>query len=206
MNTLNKYCPRSGKPVREDSLTEYRGFTVGFCNQGCRDDFASNTEDRPDDRQYFDTLIKERDLEPSPEQAKSDDRSAVVQLLKSCDLPFEDLTDDHLKHFFLMKKDSKMVGTIGLEIYKEYGLLRSLAVREEYRSYGFGKKLVHKIESYAREQGIGTMYLLTTTADGFFGRRGYTAISRDAVPGSIRESEEFAALCPSSAAVMKKML
>lgn len=60
--SLNKYCPRSGKPVSSDSLTEYRGVTVGFCNPGCRDDFAANTEDHPDDRRYFDVLIKEHEI------------------------------------------------------------------------------------------------------------------------------------------------
>ncbi len=62
MQAINKYCPRSGKPVAGDSITTYRGLAVGFCNAGCRDDFASHIDDRPDDRQYFDTLIKENDL------------------------------------------------------------------------------------------------------------------------------------------------
>jgi hypothetical protein len=29
---INRYCPHSGKPVAGDSLTTYRGLTVGFCN------------------------------------------------------------------------------------------------------------------------------------------------------------------------------
>ena len=62
MKAINQYCPRSGKPVEDDSLTDYKGLTVGFCNPGCRDDFAGNVEERPDDRRYFDTLIKENDL------------------------------------------------------------------------------------------------------------------------------------------------
>ena len=56
---INKYCPRSGKPVSSDSLTEYAGSTVGFCNPDCRDDFQDNTNDRPSDRAYFDAVIKE---------------------------------------------------------------------------------------------------------------------------------------------------
>lgn len=63
MKVLNKYCPRSGKPVMKDSLTEYRNQIVGFCNPGCRDDFASHQENRPEDRRYFDTLIKEKELD-----------------------------------------------------------------------------------------------------------------------------------------------
>lgn len=58
-DAINQYCPRSGKPVSSDSLTEYRGFFVAFCNPGCRDDFQANVNERPKDRVYFDTLIKE---------------------------------------------------------------------------------------------------------------------------------------------------
>ena len=60
---INKYCPRSGEPVVDDSLTEYRGHTVGFCNPGCRDDFASDGSRSEKDRQYFDVVIKENGLD-----------------------------------------------------------------------------------------------------------------------------------------------
>lgn len=59
---INKFCPRSGKPVADDSLTDYRGFTVGFCNPGCRDDFAKDPANSPNDRSYFDVIIKEHEL------------------------------------------------------------------------------------------------------------------------------------------------
>ena len=36
---INETCPWSGKPVQADSLTEYEGHVVGFCNPGCRDKF-----------------------------------------------------------------------------------------------------------------------------------------------------------------------
>ncbi|MDA0266098.1 MAG: YHS domain-containing protein [Cyanobacteria bacterium] len=59
---INKFCPRSGQPIQADSLTEYKGYAVGFCNPGCRNDFAAHPEDCPSDRAYFDTLIKEQEL------------------------------------------------------------------------------------------------------------------------------------------------
>ncbi len=59
---INRYCPHSGKPIAADSLTTYRGFTVGFCNPGCRDDFAGAPEKFPEDIGYFNALIKEHDL------------------------------------------------------------------------------------------------------------------------------------------------
>ncbi len=59
---INKFCPRSGKYVREDSLTTYRGNTVGFCNPQCCQEFSANPDAYPSDRAYFDTLLKEYEL------------------------------------------------------------------------------------------------------------------------------------------------
>ena len=59
---INSYCPRSGKPVVQDSLTEYRGHIVGFCNPGCRDDFANDISKSRSDTRYFDVIIKENNL------------------------------------------------------------------------------------------------------------------------------------------------
>jgi hypothetical protein len=38
-DAVNTTCPWSGDPISPDSLTLYRGQTVGFCNPGCRDKF-----------------------------------------------------------------------------------------------------------------------------------------------------------------------
>ncbi len=62
MEIVNRFCPRSGKPIEQDSLADYEGFTVGFCNTECRDDFAQHINERPGDKIYFDILIKERGL------------------------------------------------------------------------------------------------------------------------------------------------
>jgi hypothetical protein len=61
-DAINRYCPRSGKPVVATSLTRYRGLVVGFCNTHCRDDFAAHTKQRPLDTRYFDALISEHQL------------------------------------------------------------------------------------------------------------------------------------------------
>jgi hypothetical protein len=63
-SSINKFCPHAGKPVASNSLTRYHGLVVGFCNRGCRDDFAENMEKEAlaPVRCYFDTLIKEHAL------------------------------------------------------------------------------------------------------------------------------------------------
>lgn len=61
-DAINRYCPRSGKPIVANSLTRYRGLVVGFCNTRCRDDFAAHIKQRPLDTRYFDALISEHQL------------------------------------------------------------------------------------------------------------------------------------------------
>jgi len=64
---INKFCPRSGERVSNDSLTTYKGVTVGFCNPGCRDDFAKDISANPNDTNYFDVVIKEKELSEGAE-------------------------------------------------------------------------------------------------------------------------------------------
>ena len=93
MIAINQYCPHSGKPIAADSLTQHRGFTVGFCNPGCRDDFAAQPENFPGDLGYFDALIKEHGLTtPSPAApplAALDPRATLIliDIQKSFDDP-----------------------------------------------------------------------------------------------------------------------
>lgn len=68
---VNPTCPFSGQPVESDSLTLYRGHTVGFCNPDCRDKFAANPDEYPDAKKLFDAKIAEYDTE---EIEREDDR------------------------------------------------------------------------------------------------------------------------------------
>ena len=49
-------------------------------------------------------------------------------------------------------------------------------------------------------------YLLTTTAEDFFARRGYVRIARDEAPETIRAAREFADIYPAGSAIMRKVL
>ena len=50
------------------------------------------------------------------------------------------------------------------------------------------------------------IYLLTISGAAFFERLGYAACDRADVPPAVRASQQFAVLCPASAAVMVKRL
>ena len=133
-------------------------------------------------------------------------REGVVRLLDSSGLPSQDVTDAMLEHFFYAGSTSNPHGVIGLELYGRTALLRSLVVIPERRQGGLATDLVRHAERYAYSHGVTSIYLLTTTAEDFFKRRGYVAAARAAAPAEIRSTREFADLCPASSTFLVKAL
>jgi amino-acid N-acetyltransferase len=133
-------------------------------------------------------------------------RSTAMALLLPQELPVSDITDGHLESFFFTGSDGSPTGLVGVEIYGADALLRSLVVAETARTRGIGSSLVQHAEDYAANRGVGAMYLLTTTAERFFARRGYRRVDRARAPPAIRSTPEFAGLCPASSAFMIKEL
>jgi amino-acid N-acetyltransferase len=133
-------------------------------------------------------------------------RSTVMALLLAQRLPVSDITDEHLEHFFFAGSDTSPTGLVGVEVYGAEALLRSLVVTEAARTQGIGSALVQHAEDYAAIQGVGAMFLLTTTAETFFARHGYRRVDRTQAPLAIQSTPEFAALCPASSAFMIKEL
>ncbi len=141
-----------------------------------------------------------------PEFACSSDESQVKQLLAECQLPFEDITPSHLEHFLVARQETRYTGVIGLELLGTFALLRSLAVSEPFRGQGIASQLTKQAEDYARTREIESLYLLTTTAESFFAKRGYQTMDRDRVPSAVQETTEFHSICPATAVCMFKAL
>lgn len=138
--------------------------------------------------------------------ATSEDLPAILTLLEDAGLPYQDITAAHLGDFLVAIGGRSVLGIVGLERYGENALLRSLVVRPESRFTGLGKQLADAIEEHARRTGVGTLYLLTTTAAEFFSRRGYEVIERRAAPPELQKTTEFSSLCPSQAVCLRRSL
>jgi amino-acid N-acetyltransferase len=130
--------------------------------------------------------------------------SAAIELLKKNNLPTEDINPG--TQLFVVEEGDNVIATVAVEYDYNDALLRSLSVSEEKRSSGIGAELVDFIEDYVRMQGVRTIYILTTTAAGFFSRRGYTLIDRSNVPPFIKDTKEYSVICASSSTLMKKKL
>ena len=133
------------------------------------------------------------------------DENEIVKRVSHAKLPAQDLTLEKLKHFLVAKaKDGSVMGAIGVELYQDVGLLRSLVVHPSYRGKGLGKRLTREVESFAQQRGVKTLFLLTTTATEFFPKLGYQVIQRNRAPVSIAKTEEFKNICPVSAVCLFK--
>ena len=130
-------------------------------------------------------------------------REQIISLLSEEQLPPDDLPQT-FENFLIATKNTEICGVAGLEIYGNYGLLRSLAVKPNYRGSGVASKLVEQLEALANLKGLNAIYLLTETAPEYFARKGYEKISRNDVPPEIQQSTEFSHVCPQWAIIMKK--
>ena len=133
------------------------------------------------------------------------DFGAIRDLLEVCALPTADLSAD-LHQFIVAEQDGQIVGTIGLETFGADALLRSLAVRSESRGLGLASALCSRMLSHAGNLGVGILYLLTTTAEEYLVKFGFTRCDRETLPEAIGSTEEFRTLCPSTATCMRKDL
>lgn len=133
--------------------------------------------------------------------ARAGDLGPVLARLRAASLPEEGVAEA-LGGFVVAEDDGGIVGAAGVERYGRDALLRSVVVAPEWRGRGLGAALVEGALRAARDGGARAVYLLTTTAEGYFPRHGFRAIPRAEVPKAVRESVEFRSACPESAVVM----
>ena len=137
------------------------------------------------------------DLRP----ATAGDHATVIELLQTGKLPVDGVPDS-LEHFIVAEAEGKTIGTIGLERYGQYGLLRSAVVSSGWQRRGVGRALVERLLDYSRDLSLDAIYLLTTTAEGYFPSFGFIGVGRPDVPAEVQKSVEFTSACPASAAVL----
>ena len=137
--------------------------------------------------------------------ATTADLSAVESLLSASDLPLEGVREN-FSSFVVAEDRGAITGAIGLEKFGSAALLRSAVVSADNRGSGIGSRLVERVLERAEEEGIDELYLLTTTAEKYFPRFGFTRTTRTAVPDSVQASAEFHGACPASAVAMSLSL
>lgn len=137
-------------------------------------------------------------------RAVSHDLPSILTLLEGSSLPIQGVDTRALPDFIVAERGGRLVGVVGLEIYRESALLRSAAVDPDWRGTGVGRALIERALDVSRERGIRDVFLLTTTAEHYFPRFGFCSVNRESVPDAVRASVEFQEACPATAVVMRK--
>ena len=115
---------------------------------------------------------------------------AILDLVAAVHLPLESIAEA-IDYFWVARAGEQVVGTVGLEVYDDLALLRSLAVTPARQHTGLGRALTETALSYLTTRQFRAVYLLTTTAEAFFARYGFALLARDEVPASVQRSVEF---------------
>ena len=118
------------------------------------------------------------------------DEWAILDLVEAVHLPPEGITET-MEYFWVARAGERIVGAVGLEVYDDTALLRSLAVTPACQHTGLGRALTETALSYLTTRQFRAVYLLTTTAEAFFARYGFCPVGRDAMPAGVQQSVEF---------------
>jgi UDP-N-acetylmuramate: L-alanyl-gamma-D-glutamyl-meso-diaminopimelate ligase len=124
--------------------------------------------------------------------ATAADMNGIRGLLRDVRLDWEDLSDEDARNFFVLRNENGFVGCVGLELYGEDAILRSLAVDRAWRGGGYGWMLADAVINFAQMRGVKRIYLLTETASDFFAaKHGFRVVDLSTVGRQIAESTTF---------------
>lgn len=137
--------------------------------------------------------------------AGTEDLAAATEFLTRNNLPVSDLAEDNVQ-LYLAYDDQHPVASIGLEKHGKNALLRSLAVKESHRNKQLADRMIKGFFALCEAENITEVYLLTTTAEKYFLKKGFRQVDRTLVPPEIQHSREFRSICPSSAVVMHRQV
>ena len=111
-----------------------------------------------------------------------------------------------MRGFLVACDGERVIGTIGVKQYGGAGLLRSLAVDPAWHGNGVGEALLQAAEESARRAGVHELWLLTTDAQAYFERRGYSPADRATAPMGLQSCTQFQTLSPAGAVCLSKPL
>ena len=140
------------------------------------------------------------------ERAAAEDLPFVLALVEDCGLPVEGV-GEHFARFFVARLGGKRIGCVGMEVYGDDVLLRSLAVARQARNAGVGEALLSRAIEEARNAGGRTAWGLTTFGKkGLFDRFGFRVVPRSGAPPALAPSSQFRGVCPESAVLISLAL
>ncbi|PTM56770.1 GNAT family N-acetyltransferase [Desmospora activa] len=100
--------------------------------------------------------------------------------------------DKHLDRFLVVEdplKPGTRVGTVGMEVYGDQGLLRSFVMESQSWNAAAGLELIGVVLAHTRRLGLRNVYLITGIAQPIFEHFGFQSVDWDEIPEEIRQSD-----------------
>jgi len=126
-------------------------------------------------------------------KANKQDLGNLREFLSRANLGTDGLTDETIDYFLLLENEQgALMGTLGMEAFAEFGLLRSLVV-----SPGQAEKeifvLFDQMVQLAKEKGMKGLFLATnkSVAVPFFELMGFQKVEREELPTEFYHSDHI---------------
>lgn len=120
------------------------------------------------------------------------DWNEIRNLLTANRLPTQGALN-HLGHFTVATDNGRVVGVVGMEVYGDSALLRSLVVTSNMRHRKIGRRLLKYSIERAVSKQVSVLYLLTASAEAtaFFSDFGFETMPRADMPTKLYVSMEL---------------
>ncbi|OIO59094.1 MAG: GNAT family N-acetyltransferase [Alphaproteobacteria bacterium CG_4_10_14_0_2_um_filter_63_37] len=129
----------------------------------------------------------------------------VQSLLEAVGLPTIGIKQHYESNLIARMKD-RVVGMVGLEVYGDHGLIRSLAVEPEQQGSGLGRRLLLNIIRLAEQKGLADVFIVSTIGAPFFARHGFAQVEVEDVPEAIRGNADFQLLVSDKTVVLRRAI
>jgi amino-acid N-acetyltransferase len=98
--------------------------------------------------------------------------------------PLADLYEK-VREFVVWEESGQVLGCCALEVvWRDLAEVKSLAVRQDARGRGIGRRLVEAVEAEAVRVGLGRIFALTRE-QAFFERAGFLVVPKDSLPHKV---------------------
>lgn len=97
--------------------------------------------------------------------------------------------ESHLADYYIHEIDNNPIACVALHVYpdKATGELAYLCVNPSHENQGIGTKMVHFVETTARQMGLTRLITVSAQTFSFFAKRGFTETSTEDLPPERRE-------------------
>ncbi len=124
-------------------------------------------------------------------QARFDDLAGLLHLLAPLEAVgalvhrSREKLEAEIDHFSVCEQDGRILGSSALyPLDQGVAELAALAVDPDKSHQSIGSRLLQHIEAEAKEQGIHTLFVLTTLASDWFKERGFIQVAVDELPSN----------------------